>query len=216
MQAESSETPTNKRKFCLLQMTDNTQKRPPAPSVVFARGLIARLFVWPVLRVAVQENWGGPKSEDKRTWLASEIVDSFENQDPLPDDQYVEEMLLQVMEDEFDCVVEDGSGEDVARDIVKMWMESQMADGKRDTIVKFEELAEKLKGKKVSAQITSEENEIDGEGDDDDGDDSEDEIDEGGMEVEEVPQLLDRGHKNEPEVDEDGFTLVKGKKSVRR
>jgi pre-rRNA-processing protein TSR2 len=194
-------------------MADNNQKRPPASLVAFARGVIARLAVWPILRVAVQENWGGPKAEDKRIWLASEIVDAFETQDPPPDDQYVEEMLLQVMEDEFDCVVEDGSGEDVASDIVKMWVESQMADGKRDTIVKFEELAENLKGKKVSAQITSEENEVDGEGDDDD-DDSEDEVDEGGMEVEEVPKLLDR--KNEPEVDEDGFTLVKGKKSVRR
>ena len=50
-----------------------------------------------------------------------------------------------MIEDEFDCVVEDGSGEDVASDIVKMWAESHMADGKRDTIVKFEELAEKLK-----------------------------------------------------------------------
>ena len=116
-----------------------------------------------------------------------------------------------MIEDEFDCVVEDGSGEDVASDIVKMLAESHMADGKRDTIVKFEELAEKLKGKKVSAQITSEENDVDGEGDDND--DSENEVDEGGMEAEEV---LDRGHKNEPEVDEDGFTLVKGKRSVRR
>ena len=36
------------------------------------------------------------------------------------------------------------------------------------------------------------------------------------MEVDNVPKLLDRGRKNEPEVDEDGFTLVKGKKSLRR
>ncbi|KAF8342412.1 Pre-rRNA-processing protein TSR2-domain-containing protein, partial [Amanita rubescens] len=178
--------------------------RPPAPLVVFARGVISRLAVWPVLRVAVQENWGGPKSEDKRTWLASEIVDAFENQNPLPDDQYVEELLLQVMEDEFDCVVEDGSGEDVGRDIVKMWMESQVVDGKRDTIAKFEEMAEKMKGKKV-----------DGEGEEDSDDDDWEDEDEGQMEVDEVPKLLDRGRKSEPEVDEDGFTLVKGKKPLR-
>jgi len=165
----------------------------------------------------VQENWGGPKSEDKRTWLASEIVDAFENQNPLPDDQYVEELLLQVMEDEFDCVVEDGSGEDVGRHIVKMWMESQAVDGKRDTIAKFEEMAEKMKGKKVSAQITSEENEVDGEGEEEDSDDDDwEDEDEGQMEVDEVPKRLDLGRKNEPEVDEDGFTLVKGKKPLRR
>ena len=70
-------------------MADNTQKCAPASLVAFARGVIARLAVWPVLRLAVQENWGGPKAEDKRTWLAPEIVDAFETQDPLPDDQYV-------------------------------------------------------------------------------------------------------------------------------
>jgi hypothetical protein len=37
--------------------------------------------------------------------------------------------------------------------------------------VKFEEMAEKLKGKKVSAQITAKENEVDGEGEEDSDDD---------------------------------------------
>lgn len=206
---------TGQTRVHITSMAD-AQKRPPAPLVIFARGVIARLAVWPILRVAVQENWGGPKSEDKRTWIASEIVDAFENQNPLPDDQYVEELLLQVMEDEFDCVVEDGSGEDVGRDVVKMWMESQAVDGKCDTIAKFEEMAEKLKGKKVSAQITSEENEVEGEGEEDSDDDDWEDEDQGQMEVDEAPKLLDRGRKNEPEVDEDGFTLVKGKKSLRR
>ncbi|KAF8623175.1 hypothetical protein AX17_007531 [Amanita inopinata Kibby_2008] len=170
-------------------MADNTQQQqPPTPSssVLFARGVLARLNVWPTLRVAVQESWGGPKSADKRTWLASEIVDAFEQQVPAPDDQYVEEMLIQVMEDEFDCVVEDGSGEGVAADIVRMWAESQV--GKQETVLKFEELAEKMRGKRIAAEIVTEGNEVD-----------------------EAPQLIDRGPRNQPEVDEDGFTLVKKK-----
>ena len=189
-------------------MADQVQVPPPS-LVVFARGVISRLAVWPILRVAVQENWGGPKSRDKRTWLASEIVDTFEKQNPPPDDQYVEEMLLQVMEDEFDCVVEDGSGEDVAKDIVKIWEELQM--GKQDTVLEIEEMVEKLKGKKVAAQITSEENEVDGEGDGGVEDEWEDESDEEDMEADEAPKLIDRGRKNDLEVDEDGFTLVKRK-----
>ncbi|KAK2464876.1 hypothetical protein APHAL10511_002952 [Amanita phalloides] len=196
-------------------MADRPPQRPPAPLVAFARGVIARLAVWPTLRVAVQEKWGGPNSDDKRTWLASEIVDAFERENPSPDDQYVEEMLLQVMADEYDCFVEDGSGEEVGQDIVKMWMESRM--GKHDTILKFQDLAEKMKGKKVAAQITVEENDVDGEGNDDGDDDEwEDGSNEGTMEVDEAPTLLGHGHKNEPEVDEDGFSLVKRKKVARR
>src|SRR5258708_31815510 len=110
-------------------------QRPPASLVLFARGVIARLETWSILRVAVQEGWGGPKSADKRTWLASEIVDAFEQQVPPPDDQYVEEFLLQVMADEFDCIVEDGSGEAVGKDIVQISEESQ--SGKLDVILKF-------------------------------------------------------------------------------
>ncbi|KIL67219.1 hypothetical protein M378DRAFT_191669 [Amanita muscaria Koide BX008] len=180
-------------------------QRPPASLVLFARGVIARLETWSILRVAVQEGWGGPNSAEKRTWLASEIVDAFEKQVPPPDDQYVEELLLQVMADEFDCIVEDESGEGVGKDIVQIWEESQ--SGKQDAILKFEESAGKLKGKKIDAQITSEENEEDA-GDDDEW---EDESDDEGVRVDEAPQLIDHRTRNEPEVDENGFTLVKRK-----
>jgi pre-rRNA-processing protein TSR2 len=192
----------------------STAQRPPAAAslVLFARGVIARLKIWPILRIAVQESWGGPKSADKRTWLASEIVDAFEQQEPPPDDQYVEELVLQVMADEFDCVVEDGSGEEVGKDVVQLWQESRT--GKQDMVLKFEELAEKMKGKRVDAQITTEEDEVDGDGDDDEweegesGDDEEMRLDS----RDEVPQLIDRRlNKERPDVDEDGFTLVKRK-----
>ncbi|KJA16086.1 hypothetical protein HYPSUDRAFT_47727 [Hypholoma sublateritium FD-334 SS-4] len=179
---------------------------PPPSSVLFARGVIARLAIWTTLRIAVQENWGGPDAAAKRTWLASEIVDAFEDQASIPDDQYIEELLLQVMVDEFEAVVEDGSGESVAKDIVRLWEESSV--GKQDLVIKFEELAEKAKGKKANAQekVVSEDEE-DWE-DDDDGEDDESDGDE-------APQLIEhpasRPNPREPEVDEDGFTKVKGK-----
>jgi pre-rRNA-processing protein TSR2 len=40
--------------------------------------VIARLEVWPALRVAVEQGWGGPSSREKRRWLASEIVHPFD------------------------------------------------------------------------------------------------------------------------------------------
>ncbi|KAF5309246.1 hypothetical protein D9619_012777 [Psilocybe cf. subviscida] len=179
---------------------------PPSSSVLFARGLIARLAIWTTLRVAVQENWGGPDAATKRTWLAGVIVDQFEEQVPEPDDQYIEEMLLQVMADEFEASVEDGSAESVAVDIVHIWDETKV--GKQDLVLKFEALAEKAKGKKANVQekIVSDDEDEDWEsGDEVDGDDSD-----------EAPQLVAaENHQpresREPELDEDGFTLVKGK-----
>src|SRR5258707_8774875 len=97
----------------------STESTPSTASILFARGVIARLAIWATLRIAIQENWGGPHGPAKRTWLASTIVDFFENQKTNPpDDLYIEEMLLQVMMDEFDTIVDDGSAEGVAGDIV--------------------------------------------------------------------------------------------------
>jgi len=180
----------------------------PAPSsVLFARGVIAGLAIWATLRIAVQESWGGPNASSKRTWLASEIVESFEEQIPAPDDQYVEEMLLQVMSDEFETVIEDGSAESVAKDIAKLWDDTRIE--KQDLVLKFEDLAEKVKGKRPNAQekVVSD--------DEDDWDDEEEGEDEE-MDEDEAPQLLENSSQQqqqprEPEVDEDGFTMVKGK-----
>ncbi|KAK0455670.1 Pre-rRNA-processing protein TSR2-domain-containing protein [Desarmillaria tabescens] len=182
----------------------NATKAPPLTSVLFARGVIARLVVWPILRLAVQENWGGPNGPEKRTWLASVIVDAFEEQSPPPDDQYIEEILLQVMADEFETQIEDGSAEPVAVDVVQLW--EQCHAGQDVLVRKFEDAAEKLKGKKMDVPQTSGDDE---EWEDDDGSDESGEEEE--IDDEPVPQLLNHRQKEEPEIDEDGFTLVKGK-----
>ncbi|KAI0922280.1 hypothetical protein AcW2_007018 [Taiwanofungus camphoratus] len=178
---------------------------PSSKSVLFARGVIARLAIWPALRIAVDQNWGGPESREKRTWLASVLVDAFEQEDPLPDVPYVELTLLQVMEDEFDTVLEDGSAEAVARDVVRIWEE--LGAGRSDLVLRFEEQADKAKGKRLQVEEGAAED-SDWE-DDSEGEDGEDD---GGQD--EPPMLMDhqaKPQKHEPEVDEDGFTMVKGK-----
>ncbi|KAI0717547.1 Pre-rRNA-processing protein TSR2-domain-containing protein [Cerioporus squamosus] len=156
-----------------------TQDAPSQTSILFARGVIARLAYWPALRIAVDQLWGGPDSASKRTWLASVLVDDFEEASDTPDADYVEDRLLQVMADEFDAVLEDGSAEEVAKDVVRLWAE--VSQGRDALVTEFEERADKLKGKKETA-----------------------------------PQLLERPPKEEPEVDEDGFTTVKGKGKSHR
>lgn len=187
---------------------------PTPQTILFARGVIARLAIWSTLRIAVQESWGGPEAKQKPTWIASTIVDSFQDaidsKTELPDEQYVEEMLLQIMEDEFEAVIEDDSAASVAKDIVRMWVETK--DGKEDAVKTFEELAEKIKGKRVDVKVSGGSDDEEGWEDEEDGDDfiaSDDD----------APQLMDHGlppTSNEPEVDEDGFTLVKGKGKSHR
>ncbi|KAF7331109.1 Pre-rRNA-processing protein TSR2 [Mycena venus] len=181
---------------------------PPPSSVLFARGVIARLATWDTLRLAVQEGWGGPGALEKRTWLASVIVDAFEETVPTPDDQYVEEILLQVLADEFETNLEDGSAEIVALDIVRLWDESRI--GRDELVLKFETKAESLRGKRAVAQELPNNDAEEWEDEDGDEDDS------GMDEDEEVPQLVESRRREEPEIDEDGFTLVKGKGKSHR
>ncbi|KAJ7039390.1 Pre-rRNA-processing protein TSR2-domain-containing protein [Mycena alexandri] len=182
---------------------------PPHSSVLFARGVIARLATWDTLRLAVQEGWGGPGALQKRTWLASVIVDAFEETVPTPDDQYVEEILVQVLADEFDTDLEDGSAEPVALDVVRLWEETRV--GRDALVLKFESKAEGLRGKRAVAQEIAN-NDAD-EWEEEEGDEDDSGMDE---EIEEVPQLMEPRRREEPEVDEDGFTMVKGKGKSHR
>ncbi|KAI0250594.1 hypothetical protein BJV78DRAFT_1320225 [Lactifluus subvellereus] len=159
----------------------------PAPEpalVLFARGVIARLELWPALRVAVEQGWGGPESREKRRWLASAI--------------YIALMLAQALEDEFEAEFEDGSVEGVAADIVGLWGAGE------DVVREWERKAEGARGKSVDVQEVVD--------DEDEWEDEESEGDGGGSD--EAPQLISapvdeqRPAKPKPVVDQDGFTLV--------
>lgn len=186
---------------------DPPQTAAPDPLLVlFARGVIARLILWPALRLAIEQSWGGPESSQKRTWMASVIVDAFDpsQKNQTPDVDYVEETLMQIMEDEFDAAMEDGSPEKVAKDVVYLWNNIKTPRGEQ-RVQEWEEQAQKLRGSKVPfhAEVSA-----DGDsGEDEDEDLSEDEDGD-------APQLLEpeeSAKRSEPEIDEDGFTLVKSK-----
>jgi len=199
--------------------------QPPQPDttlVLFARGVIARLEVWPALRVAVEQGWGGPSSREKRRWLASEIVDAFDGDDDEPpsadmdvdtdaraheknkkstlDAEDVALMLGQALEDEFDASFEDGSVEAVAADIVALWGAGEGVVGE------WERKAEGVRGKKVDVQeVVDDEDEWEDESGEDEDEDADG-----------APQLMpaddaaqvQRPAKPKPVIDDDGFTLV--------
>ncbi|KAH0839485.1 Pre-rRNA-processing protein TSR2-domain-containing protein [Lanmaoa asiatica] len=208
---------------------------PHPHTILFARGTLARLALWPALRIAVHSAWGGPASAEKQRWLAGVLVDQFEafivastsvpgpttsslsapsgtgsagsTTGSPPDTVDIEDLLLQIMADEFDVALEDGSAAAVAKDIVKLF--GAVCAGDETFVKELEAQAERVRGKMPTYEIgvgSGSESGSGSEWEDDDGD--------GESEGESVPQLLNHSEprtNEEPQVDEDGFTMVKKK-----
>ncbi|KAK4684131.1 pre-rRNA-processing protein TSR2, partial [Tremellales sp. Uapishka_1] len=191
-----------------------------SPTILFfARGLLSLLDLWPALTIAVREQWGGAQSAEKKTWLASTIIDEFESRatfladgttvdpatatDPPLDLDDLIELLNQMMSDEFDANIEDGSIDLVAGDIVRLWRDILASEMGADGVVAaLERKAEEVRGKGVRATQGGDLVDVESESESGSGDE---------MEVDEAPQLVERKEREEPEVDDEGFTMVKGK-----
>ncbi|KAK3214733.1 hypothetical protein GRF29_19g1120267 [Pseudopithomyces chartarum] len=169
-------------------------------------GIWYTLFNWPTLSVAVQNQWGGPDSSDKRDWLAGTLSERFASE-PLTDQEDIEVMLLQVLEDEFGVRCEDETEVAVAQEIMKI--RKEVGEGSFATVEALKQKWESRKGKEVntgSVQVK----EVEQEGDWDSVDEesgSDDDVEMGNAPVAAPPK-----EKPAPEVDEDGFTKVVGKK----
>lgn len=179
----------------------------------------------------MQNNWGGPDSTDKRDWFAGAVAGEFPafstpngvaaastngstsqqaqaqgGDQEEPDAEYLEEMILQVMLDEFEVNVDDDTAFDVATEIVRL--RGQCARGNFDEVDRLLARWQARKGEKV--QFThgeDQDGETDWEDDDEDGEDED--MDEAPALVEAAPPKKD---KAPPEVDDDGFTKVTRKR----
>lgn len=83
-------------------------------------GVSLCLYNWEILSTAVTSYWGGSESGEKRDWLCGFMCDLIQEM-PLISVEEIEGVLLQVMEDEFNVIVEDGSVEEVARKIITLY-----------------------------------------------------------------------------------------------
>lgn len=188
----------------------------PTPEILFfARAVVSLLDLWPALTIAVREQWGGVDSADKKTFLASEIVELFDQRaDRLPnggidpksatepplDQDQLGDLLAQVMSDEFEAAVEDDSLDPMAADIVRAWRDIvTQGDKAEELVAALEAKAAAVTRAGVRAQSGGGEVEVDSEGEEWESED-------------EAPQLVaaEREPKERQErvVDDDGFTLV--------
>ena len=154
---------------------------------------------WPAPTLAVQSSWGGPTSGEKRDWLCGAISDLFADR-PETDADDLEEVLVQVMNDEFDVAVDDGSAGEIADRICAT--REEVLKGEFGTVkVMWEEWKEKGDKEVVFNKVEGEDQETDGEDGDED------------VDMEDAPPAPQQPRERiQPEVDEDGFTKVVGKK----
>ena len=168
-------------------------------------GISLALFNWPALSFAVQNQWGGSDSEAKREWFAGAVSDLFTSR-PQADLEDVETMLLQVMFDEFEVNVEDETGFEVAEKIIDV--RKTTAAGNFALVDRMNEDWIRRKGKS-----TADFKHLDRAEEDDSTDwDSEETDEDEDAEMQEDPSPQARKEKIQPEIDEDGFTKVVGKK----
>lgn len=161
----------------------------------FELAVSLHLWRWPALTLAVTNEWGGPDSSDKRDWLAGTIADMFTTAKNAPEIEDIEDVLSQVLSDEFSVVLEDDSAYDLATAISLAFTECQEG--------RFEKI-EQLKVQFQNSKPPPPKKVVDDESDSSSGTDGE--VEEQGEAME-----VDAPARQEPVIDDDGFELVQGK-----
>lgn len=125
--------------------------------------------LWPAMRLAVSEQWGGADSADKRDFLLSHLCDQYGNPGSAfePDLDDLADILEGYMIDEYEARLEDGSPDWVAGRIVGLhrvifapgedFARAQAAVGE------LEKAYQELKGKKAAfEQGANQDGEVEG------------------------------------------------------
>ncbi|TGZ84211.1 hypothetical protein EX30DRAFT_338757 [Ascodesmis nigricans] len=193
-------------------MSTADQPTPTAPVSTFSTTQIAKweqgvaliLNNWRALTDAVSCQWGGPDSADKRDWLCGTVADLFVER-PETDTEDVEDVLLQVMADEFEVNLEDDSAYLVAQTVMKL--KDQIAIGNFADVDEMQRLWEERGTRRSGpAPVVQEIEEEAGSSEDEDED----------TEMQDAPTApAEPRQRIEPVVDEDGFELVQ-KRGGRR
>lgn len=145
--------------------------------------------------------------------FAGSLLEVITNE-PDADVDYIEEVLLQVMNDEFDVNVEDGSGEEIAAKIVGLRKLTLQGDFKMvdDMYRQWQERQARGGSVRMNFQVMDR-GEDEDEDDTDSNSDDESEEDDGDVEMHEAPAPVKAPkEKVQPKVDDEGFTEVVGKK----
>ncbi|RUS20418.1 Pre-rRNA-processing protein TSR2-domain-containing protein [Endogone sp. FLAS-F59071] len=173
--------------------------------VAFTDGVSCIFRAWTALKLAVDLDWGGPDSAEKRAWFVDIVVEQFQQKGKKLDAFELEDILSQIMQDEFSVTLEDDSAYAVSQHIVKIYNECIQGD-----YTSVNALRDMASSKAPEASRAAND-------DSDGGDDDEEEEGEGnGNDRGEGPSTIDGDvmdvdadtAPSVPIIDEDGFELV--------
>jgi pre-rRNA-processing protein TSR2 len=211
-------TPSNPAGLCSAEQLQSA----------FDNGIWYLLSLWPALHTAVSNAWGGPDSEDKRDWFAGAVSDLFTSR-PDTDAEELEAFLLQIMQDEFECNVEDGSEVAVAKEILDVYQSLKGGNGEvgEERLERSREAERRWRNRgqlKMHVKGVTRNGQAEGEWEEEEADeeDLDEEDEEGDVDMDAAEEMapalvpaLPKKEKAGPEVDDDGFTKVSGKRRAR-
>ncbi|KAG0013983.1 hypothetical protein BGZ80_010736 [Entomortierella chlamydospora] len=190
----------------------------PHPNqVAFREGVTYLFHSWMALKLAVDGEWGGQDSVEKRDWFIDTIVDYFGQHGKNVDTFDLEDILLQIMNDEFSILLEDQSEQHIAKILERLFLEC--THGKYDLVQTLKQDSQKVSGAFKESKSQKAGDDDDSSDDDEDDDEGEGGEGSGDMDVEmgesSSSSAPARREKPEPIIDDDGFETVV-KKGRRR
>ncbi|XP_028266069.1 pre-rRNA-processing protein TSR2 homolog [Parambassis ranga] len=91
---------------------------------LFTDGVRAVLHNWPVLQIAVDNGFGGVYGQQKADWMVNVIQQYFHDNADLQQCE-VEDFIAELMDQEFDTVVDDGSLPQVSLSLLQVFSQWQ-------------------------------------------------------------------------------------------
>ncbi|CAM4693407.1 pre-rRNA-processing protein TSR2 homolog [Caretta caretta] len=95
---------------------------------LFSQGVRAVLGSWAALQVAVEHGFGGAHGRAKAEWLVGAVEQYFHSNVALELDE-VEDFLAEVLNNEFDTIIEDGSLAEVSQQLQLLFARCQCGEG---------------------------------------------------------------------------------------
>ena len=138
-------------------MTTSTSVHPN--KVLFIEGTKIILSTWTALRLSVEQEWGGPQSQEKASWFADVLVEHFDAEGKKVEKEDLEDILLDVMAREFNVVLEDESEREVASLLQNLYHEC--ISGKTELLDTLRSKQQKILATSVDSICTQHESEPD-------------------------------------------------------
>jgi pre-rRNA-processing protein TSR2 len=171
------------------------------------------LHSWPNLTIAIQHDPDSALAKDKRDFLAGAISDLLST-NQISEAEDLEDVLVQFLYDEFEITVDDKDYSPWEASLRIMTGREKILQGDFSQVDQwYEEWVEKQRtaSGRIAVERVDDDEAQETDWDEEDGEDGGERKD---VEMDEAPQLVEKPkrEKLEPEVDEDGFTKVTGRR----